>query len=94
MKSELFSHLKGSVTLMSLRLNKLLGDVVISQGGVVPFINPELLPSKARYAPCCMSVYSDLTSFTAKARRRVQARRRKFLCILPLYTFLLHSIFL
>jgi histone H2A len=28
------------------RLNKLLGDVVISQGGVVPFINPELLPSK------------------------------------------------
>ncbi|KAI1794330.1 histone-fold-containing protein [Ganoderma leucocontextum] len=27
-------------------LNKLLGDVVISQGGVVPHINPELLPSK------------------------------------------------
>ncbi|KAJ8516750.1 hypothetical protein ONZ45_g5967 [Pleurotus djamor] len=27
-------------------LNKLLGHVVISQGGVVPFINPELLPSK------------------------------------------------
>ncbi|KAF9239877.1 histone-fold-containing protein [Melanogaster broomeanus] len=25
---------------------ELLGDVVISQGGVVPFINPELLPSK------------------------------------------------
>ena len=24
------------------RLNKLLGDVVISQGGVVPFINPEV----------------------------------------------------
>ncbi|THH10327.1 hypothetical protein EW146_g8406 [Bondarzewia mesenterica] len=30
------------------RLNKLLGDVVISQGGVVPFINPELLPSKTQ----------------------------------------------
>ena len=29
------------------RLNKLLGDVVISQGGVVPHINPELLPSKS-----------------------------------------------
>ena len=29
------------------RLNKLLGDVVISQGGVVPFILPELLPSKS-----------------------------------------------
>ncbi|KAI1794340.1 histone H2A [Ganoderma leucocontextum] len=27
-------------------LNKLLGHVVISQGGVVPHINPELLPSK------------------------------------------------
>ena len=27
-------------------LNKLLGDVVISQGGVVPHIAPELLPSK------------------------------------------------
>ncbi|KAF8483118.1 histone H2A [Gautieria morchelliformis] len=27
-------------------LNKLLGHVVISQGGVVPFIQPELLPSK------------------------------------------------
>ncbi|EIN08443.1 histone-fold-containing protein [Punctularia strigosozonata HHB-11173 SS5] len=26
-------------------LNKLLGDVVISQGGVVPFIRPELLPT-------------------------------------------------
>ena len=31
------------------RLNKLLGDVVISQGGVVPFINPELLPSKSKW---------------------------------------------
>jgi len=29
-------------------LNKLLGDVVISQGGVVPHINPELLPSKTK----------------------------------------------
>lgn len=30
----------------SLRLNKLLGNVVISQGGVVPHIAQELLPSK------------------------------------------------
>jgi hypothetical protein len=36
------------------RLNKLLGDVVISQGGVVPFINPELLPSKSK----CVMVLS------------------------------------
>ncbi|KAF4593113.1 histone H2A [Pleurotus pulmonarius] len=28
-------------------LNKLLGHVIISQGGVVPFINPELLPTKS-----------------------------------------------
>lgn len=30
------------------RLNKLLGDVVISQGGVVPYINPELLPTRSK----------------------------------------------
>ncbi|KAG8959765.1 histone H2A [Tulasnella sp. 419] len=29
-------------------LNKLLGDVIISQGGVVPFIQPQLLPSKPK----------------------------------------------
>ncbi|KAI0266485.1 histone-fold-containing protein [Gloeopeniophorella convolvens] len=29
-------------------LNKLLGDVVISQGGVVPYIDPALLPSKTQ----------------------------------------------
>ena len=33
---------------MLCRLNKLLGDVIISQGGVVPFINAELLPSKSK----------------------------------------------
>lgn len=32
---------------MACRLNKLLGDVVISQGGVVPHIDPALLPSKS-----------------------------------------------
>ena len=30
------------IMLTLFRLNKLLGDVVISQGGVVPFINPEV----------------------------------------------------
>ncbi|EPQ52384.1 histone-fold-containing protein [Gloeophyllum trabeum ATCC 11539] len=29
-------------------LHKLLGNVVISQGGVVPFIQPELLPNKTQ----------------------------------------------
>jgi hypothetical protein len=37
-----------SLGFTSLRLNKLLGSVIISQGGVVPFINPELLPSKSK----------------------------------------------
>lgn len=35
------------VTYHESRLNKLLGDVVISQGGVVPHIDPALLPSKS-----------------------------------------------
>jgi histone H2A len=29
-------------------LHKLLGDVIISQGGVVPFIQPELLPTQSK----------------------------------------------
>lgn len=46
----------------STRLNKLLGDVVISQGGVVPFINPELLPSKTRSVnPSYLAVYKSDT---------------------------------
>jgi histone H2A len=36
------------LTSFLLRLHKLLGDVVISQGGVVPFIQPELLPSATK----------------------------------------------
>ena len=36
-----------SVADVVIRLNKLLGDVVISQGGVVPYISPELLPGKS-----------------------------------------------
>lgn len=40
------------------RLNKLLGDVVISQGGVVPFINPELLPTRSK----CVSSVQSMTA--------------------------------
>ncbi|KAG2343042.1 histone-fold-containing protein [Suillus weaverae] len=29
-------------------LSKLLGDVIISEGGVVPYINPALLPAKSK----------------------------------------------
>ena len=35
------------VSLTVIRLNKLLGDVVISQGGVVPHIESQLLPTKS-----------------------------------------------
>jgi hypothetical protein len=40
------------------RLHKLLGDVVISQGGVVPFIQPELLPNATKLA-ALLSVIAD-----------------------------------
>jgi C-terminus of histone H2A len=67
------------------RLNKLLGDVVISQGGVVPHINPEV----------CFRVYAQLgvinlwsfSSFQAKprrARRRVRKYRYSILNFCPL----------
>ena len=57
------------------RLNKLLGDVVISQGGVVPFINPELLPSKTRSVHSVHLAIRVSDSATAKARRRAPAKR-------------------
>ena len=37
-----------TLTLPPSRLNKLLGDVVISQGGVVPKIEAALLPSRSK----------------------------------------------
>ena len=40
-------RIRDTLLIGNFRLHKLLGDVVISQGGVVPFINPELLPSKS-----------------------------------------------
>lgn len=45
-ESVILSYLIIHCILTWLRLNKLLGHVVISQGGVVPFIHSELLPSK------------------------------------------------
>jgi hypothetical protein len=43
------------------RLSKLLGDVVISQGGVVPHIDPALLPTKSGYvySLLCHNVCTD-----------------------------------
>jgi hypothetical protein len=70
------------------RLNKLLGDVVISQGGVVPHINPEV----------CFRVYAQLgiinlwsfSFFLAKprrARRRVRKYRHPILNFCPYCMF-------
>jgi hypothetical protein len=47
-----FKHFSTSLSLADsnlafFRLQKLLGNVVISQGGVVPHIAPELLPTKS-----------------------------------------------
>lgn len=61
-----------------IRLNKLLGDVVISQGGVVPFINPELLPSKTGCVYPPSELYTNLISVTAKERRRAPAKRYRW----------------
>jgi predicted anti-sigma-YlaC factor YlaD len=74
------------------RLNKLLGDVVISQGGVVPHINPEV----------CSTVYAQVdvinlwffSSFPAnlrRARRRVRKYRHLILNFLP---FIVSSVLL
>ena len=60
------------------RLNKLLGDVVISQGGVVPHIDPALLPSKSGYVDAYLDalvlVLSRDTS-SGKARKTLPVRR-------------------
>lgn len=61
--------------LLSHRLNKLLGDVVISQGGVVPFINPELLPSKSKWVILSTSPFFLIQYPIGLARRRVQAKK-------------------
>jgi hypothetical protein len=74
------------------RLNKLLGDVVISQGGVVPHINPEV----------CFRIYAQLgitnlsfSFFLAKlrrARRRVRKYRHSILNFCLLLYVLYYSV--
>ena len=46
------------------RLNKLLGDVVISQGGVVPHIESQLLPSKSAYVVCFLLPHTRSSSYS------------------------------
>jgi hypothetical protein len=67
------------------RLNKLLGNVVISQGGVVPHINPEV-----RTCLHCGEIHNTdddyHSSFLASRRRKKAMSRRThlFLCIITL----------
>ena len=83
------------------RLNKLLGDVVISQGGVVPFINPELLPSKSKCVILSNVSFFFFSSNTTigLVRRKVQAKKSKALdldtfvllfCVVPTITLLVY----
>lgn len=51
----------------STRLNKLLGHVVISQGGVVPFINPEV----------SIAIFTHLELFTHRAYSCSPASQRR-----------------
>jgi hypothetical protein len=52
MWSGLASRVARWLTISPYRLSKLLGDVVISQGGVVPHIDPALLPTKSGCVTC------------------------------------------
>ena len=70
------------------RLNKLLGDVVISQGGVVPFINPEvrnILRGSARHS---LSSSSSFPPRHKRARRTARRFRVDPFCIHPLLYYL------
>jgi hypothetical protein len=55
-------------------LNKLLGSVVISQGGVLPNILSELLPAKV----CLLPLYSLDPSLTCRPARRAPRLPRRF----------------
>ncbi len=70
------------------RLNKLLGDVVISQGGVVPHIDP---------AVCAIALYRDVhvlivipSSYQAKRKRERRARPLRFRLFIDLLDSLLY----
>ena len=78
-----------NITISLDRLNKLLGDVVISQGGVVPFINPEVSHHRERTGPLAERFpYSSCPAKRRRARRTVRrSRYRTFVSLLYYYTF-------
>ena len=71
------------------RLNKLLGDVVISQGGVVPFINPEVSHHIVNELDHLLTdSCSSCPAKRKRARRRVRkSRYRVFVSLLYYYTY-------
>ena len=67
------------------RLNKLLGDVVISQGGVVPHINPEVcFGAHAQLGIINSWLFSFFLAKPRRARRRVRKYRYSILNFCPL----------
>ncbi len=52
------------------RLNKLLGHVIISQGGVVPYINPEVRPAPLLYIQPTL-IFFAVTSEQIKGQKRI-----------------------
>jgi hypothetical protein len=61
----------GSLSCCRFRLSRLLGNVVISQGGVVPFINPEV----SRCFNCSLALASCLTIAVIAQQNREEGQR-------------------
>jgi C-terminus of histone H2A len=84
------SELNGLCSVLSVlkdseRLNKLLGDVVISQGGVVPHINPEVCSTiDAQLDVINLWLFSFFLASLQRARRRVKKYRHLILNFCPL----------
>lgn len=66
-----------SVSTSVCRLNKLLGDVVISQGGVVPFINPEVSSLSLSPFLRCLIHCESFADFVIVACSSCQTRRQR-----------------
>ena len=73
-------------------LNKLLGHVVISQGGVVPFIQPEVRSFDSAFRSFTSNLKLSNFSFyhrkLARGRKRALRRRFKRLISISCYVFL------
>lgn len=68
------------------RLNKLLGSVIISQGGVVPHIAPELCTSTCARSSHCLALTPPLPSSSSSASQDQEGRRGVILLSRILYS--------